>query len=100
MSIKVLSFVKFHKTFQANHILRVGIAVSYHLFGLFKGQFFMKLFSTCKQILWGDKSLVFLINILENSLNVLSRIVLVWLMSHQLYELFETNFTSIISIEY
>ncbi len=82
MSIKIFPFVKFDKVIQIYEVLSVWIAVPYHLFGFFKCQLFVKLLSASKQILRGDKSLVFLIKVFKNSLYVFSSIVLVWLLGH------------------
>jgi len=54
----------------------------YHIFYLLFRNLFMQLLSHLYQILFRNHSLIILINIFENSLNILHCIILTWLLCH------------------
>ena len=60
----------------------------------------MQLLCHLYQVLFRNKSLIVLINILKNSLNILDCIILAWLLCHQLHKLLKTDLTSIIRIKH
>lgn len=70
-----------------------------HVLDFCHGYLLMKLFSHLHQVLLWNVTLIILIDVLKDSLNVLNRVVLAWLLSHQLHKLFETNLSPSVSIE-
>lgn len=100
VSIKIFPLVKLNETLQLYYSAWVSVAVSHHFFRLLKSQLLMKFLSACQQVFGCNKAFIVLVDVLENTLNVFSSVILVWLLSHQFYELLEINFTSIISIKY
>ena len=98
-SIKILPLVECHEVFQPNHTLLVRVTLRNHLLDFSCCHLLIQLLCSSQQILLRDESLVILIEVLEDSLDVLNGIGLAGMLGHQLHEFLEGYLTSIVSIE-
>lgn len=98
-SIKCLLFIECGILVKPNDSFPIRITLSNHFFDIRSSYFFTKFLCRCQKIFLRNKSLVIFVKVSENTLDVLLAISFTWLLSHQLYELFECYLTTIISIK-
>ena len=99
ISIKTFSFVELNESLQTYLTLPIRITMGHHLSDLLWSYLLSQLLSCRHQVLLGYIPFSILIEILENSLNILLSIRLARSYCHQLHKLLESDLTSIVSIE-
>lgn len=70
-----------------------------HLFDFGFGDLFVKLLCHLHEILLGNEAFTVFVDVLEDSLDVLDCVALTGFVGHELYELLETDFTSVVGVE-